>query len=323
MKRVSVVIPCRNEKEHIKECLDSIIASDYDIEKIEIFVCDADSDDGTVEIIKEYEKNYKNIFYVLNEKKATPYALNLGIKRSKGDVIIILGAHSAIDKKYIRESVNLLDSENELGCVGGVLDNMYEDKNSECIALSMSSAFGVGNAHFRTGVKDGYVDTVAFGAYKKEVFDKIGLFDEDLIRNQDDEFNFRVIKSGYKIKLSRNIKAKYYVRSGFKKLFIQYFQYGYWKVIANKKHRTVTTIRQIFPPAFVLFILLGLLFSIILHPIFICYFIIIFFYFILSLFFALKKSFKLNMIFKILISFWILHFSYGLGYIKALIYSKK
>lgn len=322
-KRISVVIPCRNENAHIKECLDSIIASDYPSDNLEVFVCDAMSNDGTIEIIQEYEKNYKNIFYLLNEKQTTPHALNLGIKRSSGDVIIILGAHSSIDKKYIAECVELLDSDNKLGCVGGVLENVYEDEVSKCIAFAMSSLFGVGNAHFRTGVKDGIVDTVAFGAYKKEVFNKVGFFDEELTRNQDDEFNFRVIKAGYLIKLSKNIKAKYYVRSGYRKLFNQYFQYGFWKVIVNRKHRTVTTLRQVVPPAFVLFIVLGLLISVIIPPLAIYYLIAMIFYFFLSLFFAWKKSDQIRLVLKIMLSFWILHIAYGLGYLKALFKSNK
>lgn len=317
-KLISVVIPCRNEKAHIQECLDSIIASEYSLEKIEVFVCDAKSNDGTMQIVHEYEKKYKNIFYVLNNRQTTPHALNLGIKKSHGEIIIIIGAHSAIDKKYISECIKLLDAEKELGCVGGILENVFEDENSKCIALAMSSPFGVGNAHFRTGTKDGYVDTVAFGAYKKEVFDKVGLFDEELTRNQDDEFNFRVIKSDYKIKLSKNIKTKYYVRSSFQKLFSQYFQYGYWKVIVNKKHKTITTLRQIVPLVFALFTLFGIFGSILFSSLFIYYITMMILYFLLSLFFALKKNIFLKLTIKIMLSFWILHFAYGFGYIKAI-----
>jgi GT2 family glycosyltransferase len=182
----------------------------------------------------------------------------------------------------------------------------------------MSSSFGVGNAHFRTGNKSGYVDTVAFGAYKKEVFDDIGYFDEDLIRNQDDEFNFRLLKNGYKIYLSNKIKSKYYVRGSFSKLFKQYYQYGYWKVFVNKKHKTVTTVRQLIPLFFVLFLILGGIISFA-HPyIFIFYRAIILLYFLLGLLFAWDGNNSLKKAISITFTFFILHLSYGLGYLLAI-----
>ncbi|MFT6715636.1 MAG: GT2 family glycosyltransferase [Saprospiraceae bacterium] len=132
---------------------------------------------------------------------------------------IILGAHSKVAPGFIKENVKCLAEQgSEVGCVGGVIDNVYENDTAEIIGLSMSSSFGVGDSYFRTGNKDGFVDTVAFGAYRKEVFDKIGYFDEDLARNQDDEFNFRLLKAGYKIFLTQKIKCEYFVRASFSKL---------------------------------------------------------------------------------------------------------
>jgi GT2 family glycosyltransferase len=121
----------------------------------------------------------------------------------------------------------------------------------------MSSVFGVGNAHFRTGGKSGCVDTVAFGAYRREVFERVGFFDEELARNQDDEFNYRVVQGGFKIFLDPAIQSDYFVRGSISKLYKQYDQYGYWKVFVNKKHGAVTTLRQLAPPLWVLFLLMG------------------------------------------------------------------
>jgi GT2 family glycosyltransferase len=166
---------------------------------------------------------------------------------------------------------------------------------------------------------DGYVDTVAFGAYKKDVFDKIGFFDEELIRNQDDEFNFRLIKYGFKIYLFRQIRSKYYVRASFKKLYKQYFQYGYWKVYVNKKHQTITTIRQIVPLLFVLYLFGGTLLSIF-HPIILrAYLIVLCLYFFAGFYSASRQSNKVSDILNIVKCFFILHFSYGFGYLLGII----
>lgn len=313
--KVSIIIPCRNEEKYITKCLNSIIETDYPKESIQVFVCDGKSTDNSLERIRDFEKKYNYIHLVENKYKTTPHGLNIGIEKSSAMVIIILGAHSELFPDYISNCVSALKNDNNIGCVGGIIENIYENKNSEAIGLALSSSFGVGNVYFRTGTKEGYVDTVAFGAYKNEVFQKIGLFDEQLIRNQDDDFNYRLIKSGLKILLKKNIKSKYYVRASFKKLFHQYYQYGLWKVFVNKKHKTITTLRQLIPSLFVLIIISGTIFS---------FFSKIVFYillFILSVYIVIgvKSSFQKSKVFftaiKIFYSFLILHFSYGIAYL--------
>jgi len=189
--RVSITIPCRNEEKYIAKCLQSIINSTYPKELLEVFVCDGMSDDTSVQIIQSFTQKYSFITLLENKLKTTQYALNLGINASDADVKIILGAHAEIYPDYIENCIKTFDIDPQIACVGGVLENVMEDEQSRIISLAMSSSFGVGNAHFRTGEKDGFVDTVAFGAYKKNVFEKAGCFDEDLVRNQDDEVRFR------------------------------------------------------------------------------------------------------------------------------------
>ena len=315
MKNVAIIIPCRNEKKYIEQCVLSILNSNYPLELINIYVCDGMSDDGTVEIIKKLEKQHDQVHLLVNEKTTTPFALNLGIKSDNSEVKIILGAHAEIDPNFIKENVIVLQENESVGCSGGVIKNIYENKTSEIIGKAMSSSFGVGNAHFRTGNKDGFVDTVAFGAYKKEVFDKVGYFDEELARNQDDEFNFRLIKNGYKIYLSKKINSSYYVRASFKKLFKQYYQYGYWKVYVNKKHRTITTLRQLIPSFFMTSLLAGIVLSFV-HWLFAFLLIAeITLYLSGCLFFAIKKTKKLNQAMPVILTFFILHAGYGLGYL--------
>lgn len=317
--KVSITIPCRNEEKYIAKCLDSIVNCSYSKDKLIVFVCDGLSDDNTIAIIKNYEEQYSFIKMLLNEKKTTQFALNLGLKKSDADIKIILGAHSEISTDYVNECLNAFEISKEIGCVGGILENVIEDKVTAVISKAMSSSFGVGNAYFRTGNAEGYVDTVAFGAYKKEVFEKVGYFDEDLVRNQDDEFNFRLIKNGFMIYLSKKVKSKYFVRASFWKLYKQYFQYGYWKVYVNVKHKTVTTIRQLVPAMFVCLLFFGAIicfFFKILLPI---YLIGLIAYLGLALIFAARKYDSFNEIVKIVFAFFILHFSYGLGYLEGIV----
>jgi hypothetical protein len=176
---------------------------------------------------------------------------------------------------------------------------------------------GLGN--FRTLEKSGFTDTVTSPMYPYWVFEKIGFFDEQLIRNQDDDFNFRVTKVGGKIWFESEISLKYYVRGNFQGLYRQFYQYGYWKVFVNQKHKAVTTIRQLVPPAFVLFLfvspilmLLGSLFFWLTVSLYIAYI-------LLGIYFASKMSKRAGEFFQIFKTFPILHFSYGLGYLSGMI----
>lgn len=311
--RVAVVIPCKNEENYIEKCVRSILSSNYDINLIDIYVCDGLSTDKTPQIVSELAKNHQQVHLLINHAQTTPQGLNLGLKTATNDLKIILGAHSEVDENFIAENVKVIQKDNTVGCAGGVIKNVFENKTSEIIGAAMSSPFGVGNAHFRTGGKEGYVDTVAFGAYKKEVFDKIGYFDEELVRNQDDEFNFRLIKNGYKIFLSPKIISLYYVRASYDKLFRQYYQYGYWKVFVNKKHQTVTSIRQLIPLFFVLFLMVGSILSLVNIYLLALFLLTLSLYCTLGLFFANKVS-KTKDILSVLFTFIILHISYGTGY---------
>jgi GT2 family glycosyltransferase len=324
--KVAVVIPCRNEERYIERCVFSVLYSDYPAEQLSIYVSDGMSDDGTRMIVKTLSENHFNVHLLDNHKRTTPYALNLGIQAAGHfDVLIILGAHAEIAKDYVRLCVENLQRDVSAGCVGGLLENVNEDAASETIALAMSSSFGVGNAHFRTGAKAGYVDTVAFGAYRKEVFEKIGLFDEALTRNQDDEFNFRVTKAGFKIVLDPKIRCKYYVRAAYGKLFRQYYQYGLWKVYVNRKHSAVTSLRQLVPPAFVLFLFAGALLPLLMmytnfgRFISIIWLAALALYILGAFFAAVKQKAKFSQVGGVIFSFILLHTGYGLGYLHGII----
>jgi cellulose synthase/poly-beta-1,6-N-acetylglucosamine synthase-like glycosyltransferase len=318
LKTVSIVIPCLNEKNYILRCLQSIVAQSYPENLITTYVCDGMSNDGTRELIMDFAKAHQQFTLLDNIKKNTPFALNLGIKASAAEIIIILGAHSELDIRFVEKSVASFEIDPAIMCTGGVLENVYENETSQMIGAAMSSSFGVGNAHFRTGNKSGFVDTVAFGAYKREIFDKVGLFDEELIRNQDDEFNFRVTNAGYKIYLNHEIKCRYFVRASFTKLYRQYYQYGYWKVFVNKKHKTITTVRQLIPMFFVLYLMLFVASIFTYKFIFLAMSAFGLLYVLLAFLFAARSVSSFGAIFGIAFTFFILHFGYGLGYLKGI-----
>ena len=317
--KIKVVIPCRNELGYIGKCLDSLVHCNQTGVELHVWVVDGMSDDGTRPLISEYAARYSFIKLVDNVRRTTPYALNIGLEPLDYDIGIILGAHAVVDKEFVRHNARVLQEHPEVGCAGGIITNVHENELSRVISNAMSSPFGVGNAYFRTGGKSGYVDTVAFGAYRREVFEKIGFFDEDLVRNQDDEFNYRVTKAGFKIYLDPKIESQYYVRGSFSKLYKQYFQYGYWKVFVNRKHATITTLRQLAPPLWMLFVSVGWV-GFFLHPLLgYSYVGMILIYLTLAKFTAIRTAgWQIPMIFKLVACYMILHASYGWGYLKGM-----
>ena len=211
---VSIIIPCRDERRFIEKCLLSIIANDYPKESLQVLVVDGMSEDGTREILNQFSGKYPFIKMLDNPKKIVPVALNIGIKQARGNVIIRMDAHNVYGKDYISKCVKYLRKYN-IDNVGGICITLPGRNTllAQSIALALSHPFGVGNAHFRIGLKGPkYVDTVPFGCYKREVFEKIGLFDEDLVRNQDDELNVRLQRNGGKILLVPEIVSYYYAR---------------------------------------------------------------------------------------------------------------
>ncbi len=251
---VSVVVPCRNERRYIGPCLDALLAMDYPHDRLEILVVDGMSDDGTREVLAEYSARHPIVRVLDNPRRVTPNALNIGVAGSRGDVIMPIGAHNSSPPHYISRLVQCLE-ETGADNVGGILTT--EPGGPGCaaraIAVAMAHPFGVGNSHFRIGTTEPrWVDTVPFGCYRREVFERIGLFDEDLIRNQDDELNIRLVRAGGRILLVPEVVSSYHARDSLRKLWRMYYQYGYFKPLVARKVGGVFTWRQLVPPAFVL-----------------------------------------------------------------------
>lgn len=321
MKTISVVIPCRNESQYIEECVVAIYSCDLPLDhQIEVFVVDGMSNDGTRDIVELLKLKYQNLFLVDNNMQLTPYAFNLGIYTGgKVDFVQIVGARHILSNNYLSQCLENLENDKSIWCVGGKIINEYINETGKVISKAMSTTFGMGLGNFRTLLKSGFTDTVTSPMYPYWVFEKIGFFDEELIRNQDDDFNFRITKEGGKIYYDNDISLKYYVRGNYEGLWRQFYQYGYWKVFVNKKHKSVTTLRQLVPPFFVgylFFLVLSFLFG---NFVFFVSSLPLAIYVLLATYFTLIVSDHKTNKWEIFKTFPILHVSYGLGYLKGII----
>jgi len=318
--KLSVVIPCRNEVGYIEECIKALYASQLD-ENIEmsVYVVDGMSEDGTREVVEDLSFQYPRLHIVDNPKRLTPYAFNIGIKAGgKVDFVQIIGSRHIICTDYLQKCIDILTKDKNIWCVGGQTMNEYTNSISKTISKAMATTFGMGLGNFRILERSSYTDTVGCPMYNYVVFEKIGFFDESLVRNQDDEYNFRVQKEGGKIYYEHTITVKYYVRGTLKGLWRQFNQYGYWKVFVNKKHGTVTTYRQLIPPAFVLysFLVLFLLFFNTKIALYLSSFLAI--YFLLNIYSSSRKASSFKEFLNLFRVYLILHYSYGLGYLNGI-----
>ena len=277
---VTVIMPIRNEAAYIARSLGAVLAQDYPPERMEVLVVDGMSDDGTREVIANLQvRNPQSAIRILdNPARIVPTALNLGLRHARGEVVIRVDGHCEIAPDYVRRCVEALQ-ETGADSVGGVCWHVRpvrargirlqetgadsvggvwattggETFTARAVALAQSAWFGVGGVAFRVGRRTpGCVDTVPFGAYRREVFDRIGGFDEELVRNQDDEFNFRLTQAGGKIWLDPSIRSIYYSRASLRGLWRQYFQYGLYKVRVIQKRRGIPSWRHLVPAVFVL-----------------------------------------------------------------------
>ncbi|MEI8012877.1 MAG: glycosyltransferase [Candidatus Omnitrophota bacterium] len=324
-KFISIVVPCRNEEQFIAETIKSLLSQDYDPLRYEILIVDGQSVDGTRTIILKFEKEYPGrVRLIDNPQKTTPYALNYGVKAAKGDLVIIMGAHAYYQRDYLSQCARGIETY-QVDCVGGVIKTLPALTNTlqaRAIAMVLSSSFGVGNSSFRTGVKDScVVDTVPFGCYRREVFEKAGYFDTDFIRNQDDEFNHRMTKMGLKMLLIPGIETSYYARDSWSRLWIMYFQYGYFKPLSAVKHGKIFTWRQLVPAFLILsLVVLGVaaVFNLFFKWLWLAEVLI---YVTANILVALKLAFAggISLFPFLLIAFVTIHFGYGIGYIQGIL----
>ncbi|MDP2363321.1 MAG: glycosyltransferase family 2 protein [Ignavibacteria bacterium] len=306
-KLISVICPTYNEESYIESILSFFVNSKP--ENKELLIIDGGSSDRTKEIVQGWILKNNNIKLFINLNKIVPYALNLGIKESKGDFLIRIDAHTKYSDDYF---IKILEVFERTGAdiVGGPTRVAFETDFQKAVAVAITNPLGVGDSKVHNLEYNGYSDHVTFGAWKREIFDEVGLFDEELVRNQDDEFHYRAKSKGKNIYLSSAIKLWYYPRKEFPSLFKQYFQYGYYKPLVLTKVRSEIKLRHLIPSFFTFYIL-----SV---PIAFFYLVWIFpaIIYLLAISFAILKS-DLNSYQK-LISFLVypaIHLGYGFGFI--------
>lgn len=314
---VSIIIPCRNEEKYISQCLGSLNLQDYPKNKLEIIMVDGASDDGTRKIIESYLDKFTVIKILDNPKKITPISLNIGINNAEGEIIIRMDVHASYESSYVSKCVKYLNEYNADN-VGGVIKTVPGENTiiAKAIALALSSKFGAGNSYFRIGSDEPReVDTVPFGCFRKEIFDRIGLFNENLARSQDWELNLRIRRVGGKIVLVPNIEVKYFPKATLKEYFKRNFEDGVWVIYPYKFVDIPFNVRHYVPLIFVISLLgsvfLGLLFNIILPLV-----LIAFLYLSVALYFSFKIALREKEFIYIILMplvFFTRHLGFGLG----------
>lgn len=321
MKQISIIIPAYNEEKFIVNCLKSVYTQDYPKDKMEVIVVDGHSTDKTAEIVR---RKFPEVILLENPDKIVPISMNMGIKQAKGDYIVRLDAHAEYPQNYFSKLIeNALKYNTDN--IGGLC--ITETKNqalkSWAIKTALSHKFGVGNSAFRVGAtKPQIVDTVPFGCFKREVFDRFGLYDERLERNQDIELNKRIKRGGGKILLVPEITCTYFARDTFSGLFNNNYKNGYWNILTvyyTKNFSSLST-RHFVPLIFVLSLILPLLLAFI-NIKFLWLSVLSSSIYLLALLWVCfsitwRKPWR---IIYLLPSFFLLHISYGIGSLAGII----
>lgn len=327
MKLVSIIIPCLNEESTIRKLLIALSEQSYPHDCFEVIIADGMSTDNTRNEILSVANLYPDLHVSIidNHQVQIPHALNCAIQQAKGEYIVRLDAHSIPNPDYVEKCVSGLES--ELGDNVGGIWKIFPSTNTwiaRSIASAASSPLGVGNALYRYATKPAYVDTVPFGSYKRSLFDKIGYFNENLLTNEDYEFNQRVIRSGGKIWLDPSIQCVYFARSTLNSLFKQYWRYGFWKYRMLQLFPSTIKLRQFLPPTFIIGILFLLLSSVFSDLARILLGIIIALYFLTLVLGSLPRSTRMRdpaLIVGMPIAITTMHLAWGSGFIFSLIRS--
>jgi succinoglycan biosynthesis protein ExoA len=317
---VTVVMPIRNEAKAITSSLSAVLAQDYPADRMEVIVADGMSTDGTRGIVRSFQNKYLNVHLADNPEEIVSTGLNAAIAKARGEFCIRVDGHTVVADDYVRECVSTLRRTNADN-VGGRMDAVGQGLFGQAVALATSSRFGVGGARFHYSDREEWVDTVYMGAWPRSLFRCIGLFDEEMVRNQDDELNYRLRSQGGKILFNPRIKSHYYNRTTPRSLWRQYFQYGYWKVRVMQKHRRQMRPRHFVPPLFVTTLSVALLLALFLTWGIWALRMIICAYASANLAASLLAARKrgLGSLLLLPVAFTILHMSYGCGFLMGLV----
>ena len=322
---VSIIVPCYNEQATIRLLLDAILAQNYPHSRMDVVIADGLSQDNTLTVIAEFRKEHPSLSVIVvnNYRRTIPSSLNLAIDSAKGEIIVRLDAHSMPIPEYVGRCVQTLEK-GKGNCVGGVwkIRPGGEGWIARSIAAAAAHPLGVGDAMYRLTAKSGAVDTVPFGAFRRNLIEKIGGFDETLLTNEDYEFNARVRRNGGVIWLNPLIRSTYIARSSYSELAKQYWRYGYWKFRMLSRYPKTIRWRQALPPLFVLSLLGLSLFSIFITEIrFLIFFEIVFYLLVLAtagVILAIQQR-KLLIAPGLVFAILTMHFTWGSGFLWSLV----
>lgn len=320
LPRVSLLIAMRNEANYIAHCVQSALRQDYPADHLEIFVLDGNSTDASWQIVEQLFQGRTNCFLLPNPGITQSAGWNLGIRICRGDVIGIVSAHSELATDYVSIAVKTLQRTGA-DMVGGPVRAHGESQIARAIAVATSTVFGVGGARFHYTTREEAVDTVFMGVCRKEMYQQIGGFDEEMVRDQDDELSYRLLARGGRIVCNPAIRSIYYNRSTLRLLWRQYVQYGFWKVRVLQKHPRQMRLRHFVPPLFAASLIVSTALSL-LSPAG-----SFFLMFILLAYFAANLTASAwaasrhgwNCLPLLIIVYMILHLSYGLGFLAGLV----
>lgn len=323
LPQVSVVIPVRNEHDYIRHCLDSVLSQDYPKDLLEILLCLGPSEDDTEAIIREYCQKDPRIHLLYNPKGTISCGLNIGIRAAKGPYIIRMDAHTEFASDYISACIRV-SLRTGAANVGGPTAVAGKSPIQRAVASAYSSSFALGGGKQHIENYEGESDTVSYGTFLKSTAESVGLFDEHLILNEDDDYNFRIANAGGKIWISPEIKSCYYPRDSYKGLVKQYYGYGLWKPAVIAKHHKPARLSHLVPAAFVTFLTLGGISSLFSKHCRRLYTLILALYLALDVKASFAKEYRktpdgiMHNLRLILIHF-LLHVSYGTGFIHGII----
>lgn len=318
---VTTMIVVRNEETYIKPAILSLLNQEYPKDRMELLIIDGTSTDRTMEVarqtVEEYAAGHEAIEtrYLDNPKKILAAGWNIGIREAKGNYVVRIDAHAQADPYLVAKGVNILLKNPDVACAGGRIEAQPLTEKGKTISNVLSSPFGVGNARFRYAVDSGYVDTVAYGVYRKSIFEEAGYFNETFMRNQDNDMHGRIKKCGGKFYLDTSITSIYHSRETVKGMMKQALGNGKWNIIVCKKSESKSglSLRHMVPFTFVIanLILLALGF---LSRIFWWAFLVMYvLYFGLAVYFAFKKTKNVWTVLRMCGYYWLLHMSYGWG----------
>ncbi len=323
LPQVSIVIPVRNEHHYIRHCLDSVLSQDYPKDLMEILLCLGPSEDDTESIILEYCKRDDRIHLLHNPNGTISCGLNIGIRAASGPYIVRMDAHTEFAKNYVSSCIRVILRTGAAN-VGGPTAVSGKTPIQRAVASAYSSPFALGGGKQHIDAYEGESDTVSYGTFLKTTAESVGLFDENLILNEDDDFNFRIAESGGKIWISPEIKSCYYPRDTYQGLVKQYYGYGLWKPAVIAKHHKPARLSHLVPAAFVTFLTLGGIASLLSKHCRRLYALVMTLYLVLDAKASFAHAYRntedgIRHNFRLMLIHFLLHVSYGVGFIRGVI----